>query len=43
VKNLQYKYSVREMLEQNDTSNSMGKWNHLGINQKIPEQQNGKA
>jgi hypothetical protein len=21
----------------------MGKWNHLGINQKIPEQQNGKA
>jgi len=30
------------MLEQN-TSNSIGKWNHLGINQEIPEQQKWKT
>jgi len=31
------------MLEPNDTSNSTDNWNHLRINQEIPEQQNWKT
>ena len=31
------------MLEKKDTNNGMGNWNHLQINQEIPEQQTWKA